>query len=110
MAYSEALAERIRAQLAHHENYSERSMFGGLAMMLNGNMCCGVVGEELMARVGPERYEACLKVPYVRQMDFTGKPLRGMVYIAAAGVDSDDQLNNWIELSQQFALSLPAKN
>jgi TfoX/Sxy family transcriptional regulator of competence genes len=84
-------------------------MFGGLAMMLNGNMCCGVVGEELMARVGPEKYEACLKIPYVRQMDFTGKPLRGMVYIAAAGVDSEQQLAAWIELSKSFALSLEPK-
>ncbi|AFU99952.1 TfoX/Sxy family protein [Simiduia agarivorans] len=109
MAYSEALAGRIRDQLQHHDNYSERNMFGGLAMMLNGNMCCGVVGEELMARVGPDRYEACLKVPYVRQMDFTGKPLRGMVYIAAAGVDSEEQLSTWVELSETFALSLPPK-
>ncbi|MBB3166877.1 TfoX/Sxy family protein [Simiduia aestuariiviva] len=109
MSYSEALVERVRSHLHHHDSYQEKKMFGGLAIMLNGNMCCGVVGEELMARVGPERYEACLKVPYVRQMDFTGKPLRGMVYIAAAGVDSEKQLAAWVELSETFALSLDPK-
>lgn len=109
MSYSETLAKRVRSHLNHHDNYHEKQMFGGLAMMLNGNMCCGVVGEELMARVGPEKYEACLKIPYVRQMDFTGKPLRGMVYIAAAGVDSEQQLAAWIELSKSFALSLEPK-
>lgn len=109
MSYSEALATRVRSRLNHHDSYQEKEMFGGLAMMLNGNMCCGVVGEELMARVGPERYEDCLKVPYVRQMDFTGKPLKGMVYIAAAGVDSEKQLSAWLELSESFALSLEPK-
>lgn len=109
MSYSEPLADRIRGYLKHHDSYSERQMFGGLAMMLNGNMCCGVVGEELMARIGPSRYEAALKIPYVRQMDFTGKPLRGMVYIAAAGINTDDQLGSWIALSEQFALTLPPK-
>lgn len=109
MAYNEALADRVRGYLNHHDSYAERNMFGGLAMMLNGNMCCGVVGEEFMARVGPDRYEACLNIEYVRQMDLTGKPLRGMVYIASAGVSSEKRLAAWIELSETFALSLPPK-
>lgn len=109
MSYSEALADRVRGYLQHRNGYSERQMFGGLAMMLNGNMCCGVVGEELMARVGPARYSACLRIPYARQMDFTGKPLRGMVYIAQAGIATDQQLSAWLELSETFAASLPPK-
>jgi len=109
MAYNEALANRVRTYLTHHPSYQEKKMFGGLAMMLNGNMCCGVVGEELMARVGPDRYEDSLRVEYVRQMDFTGKPLRGMVYIAAAGVSKEEELAIWVGLSEAFALSLPPK-
>lgn len=109
MSYSEKLAARVSGYLKHHESYDERKMFGGLAMMLNGNMCCGIVGEELMARVGPDQYENCLKVPYVRQMDFTGKPLRGMIYIAQAGFETDEQLKGWIDMSEDFALSLPPK-
>ena len=111
MPYNHELADRVRDYLSQREEYliEEKKMFGGLAMMLNGNMCCGVVGEELMARVGPDRYEDCLKVEYVRQMDFTGKPLRGMVYIAAAGVSKEDELSIWIDLSEAFALTLPPK-
>ena len=109
MTYNQELVDRVRSHLADQDGYQEKNMFGGLAMMLNGNMCCGVVGEELMARVGPDRYEDCLKVEYVRQMDFTGKPLRGMVYIAAVGLDSDRELAIWIGMSQAFASSLPPK-
>lgn len=88
---------------------AERRMFGGLAFLLRGNMCCGVVGEELMVRVGRESYEAALYEPNVREMDFTGRPLRGFVYVAPDGLVSDGDLRAWVERGARYAESLPAK-
>ena len=79
MAYAEELADRVRKALAGIDGISERRMFGGLAFMVAGNMCCGIVGEELMVRVGPEAYARALSRPHARAMDFTGRPLKGMV-------------------------------
>jgi TfoX-like protein len=72
-------------------------------------MCCGVVGDELMIRVGPEAYEAALKEKHAREMDFTSKPLRGMVYVAASGLTSAKQLGKWVERGLNFAINLPEK-
>ena len=109
MAYNEKLAERIRRQLSARADVVERRMFGGLAFMVKGHMCCGIVGNELMIRVGPEAYEAALKEKHAREMDFTVKPLRSMVYVAAPGLASAKQLGRWVERGLQFALNLPEK-
>ncbi|MGH9917149.1 MAG: TfoX/Sxy family protein [Pyrinomonadaceae bacterium] len=109
MAYNEKLAERIRRQLSNRMDVVERKMFGGLAFMVRGHMCCGVVGDELMVRVGPAGYEATLKEKHAREMDFTGKPLRGMVYVAVPGLASAKQLGKWIERGLEFVLTLPEK-
>jgi TfoX/Sxy family transcriptional regulator of competence genes len=109
MAYSNKLAERIRRRLSDRTDVVERKMFGGLAFMVRGHMCCGVVGDELMVRVGPEAYVAALREQHAREMDFTGKPLRGMVYVAAPGLSSAKQLGKWVERGLQFALNLPEK-
>ncbi len=109
MAYSEKLAERVHAILDDEPRLVERKMFGGIAFMLRGNMCCGVVGEDLMVRVGPEGYEAALARPQAREMDFTGRPMRGMVYVAAAGLQSKRALKSWVDRGAAYALSLPAK-
>ena len=109
MAYNEKLAERIRRQFSTRTDVVERKMFGGLAFMVRGHMCCGVVGDELMVRVGPKAYEAALKENHAREMDFTGKPLRGMVYVAAPGLASAKQLGKWVERGLQFALNLAEK-
>jgi TfoX/Sxy family transcriptional regulator of competence genes len=109
MAYNEKLAERIRRHLSDRRDVAERKMFGGLAFMVRGHMCCGVVGDELMVRVGPERYQAALKEKHTREMDFTGKPLRGMIYVAAPGLASTKQLARWIEHGLQFVVTLPEK-
>ena len=85
MAYDERLAERIREILSRKRDMREQKMFGGLCFLLRGNMCCGIVGDELIARVGPDAYDAALARPHARPMDFTGRPLRGMVYVAAPG-------------------------
>ena len=109
MAFDEGLAQRIRESLAEHEDVVERKMFGGLAFMLRGNMCVGVVGSELMVRVGPDAYEAALSEPPARAMDFTGRPMKGMVYVGCDGFEADADLERWIERGAGFAGSLPAK-
>ena len=77
--------------------------------MVSGHMCCGIVGEELMARVGPHAYEECLGLPHAREMDFTGRPLRGMVYVATDGVEEDEDLAAWVDRGLAFARSLPPR-
>ena len=80
MAYDERLAVRVRGVLADTNGVSERKMFGGLAVLVDGNMACGVVGDKLMLRLGREGAEEALCRPNVRPMDFTGRPMTGMVY------------------------------
>ncbi len=89
MAYDEGLAQRVREALSGRLDLSERKMFGGLCFMLGGNMCAGIVGEELMLRVGPDAYEDSLARPHTREMDFTGRSLKGVVYVAVDGIADD---------------------
>ena len=110
MAYDEGLAERIRGVLADRHGVSERRMFGGLAFMVDGHMACGIIGEDLMARVGPDAHEAALAEPHVRPMDFTGRPLKGMVYVAAEGIAEDDALARWVARTTGFVATLPPKD
>ncbi len=109
MAYSETLANRIRAILVGRKDVMERKMFGGVAFMVRGHMACGIVGDELMARVGPERYDEALSMPHARPMDFTGKPLKGMVYVAPAGFRTEAALRNWVQRTTDFASSQPER-
>ena len=109
MAYDESVAQRIREVMADKVGVTEKKMFGGIAFMLNGNMCSGVINNELMLRVGPDGYEQALNRPHARKMDFTGKPMKGFVYVGVEGFESDADLENWIELAYQFVMSLPAK-
>ncbi len=109
MAYSEELADRIRDLLADRGELTERKMFGGIAFMLDGNMACGVIGDELMARVGAEQTEAALAEEHTRPMDFTGKPMKNMIYVEPAGIETDEDLAGWVDAAAGYALSLPAK-
>jgi TfoX/Sxy family transcriptional regulator of competence genes len=109
MAYDEELAARIRTRLNDPLGVSERKMFGGLAFLVYGNMCCGIVGQDLMVRVGAESYERVLAEPFARPMDFTGKPLKGMIYVDADGLESDAQLDVWLERARTFVSTLPPK-
>ena len=109
MAYDEGLAERLRDVYVSMPDVAEKKMFGGLAFMVNGHMSCGVVNDTLMVRVGPEAYANALARPHARQMDFTGKPLKGFVYVAPEGVESDEALSSWVSLSLEFVGSLPPK-
>jgi TfoX/Sxy family transcriptional regulator of competence genes len=107
MAYSGALAQRIRKLLASEKGVTERVMFGGLTFMLNVKMFCGTVGNELMVRVGRGRYEEALSKPHARQMDFTGRPLWGMVFVRPARYRTERALGEWIAQGVALARSLP---
>jgi len=109
MAYSEALAARIRKALVRHQGVAEKKMFGGLTFLLCGHMCCGVVNDELVLRLGPEQGEKVLKKPNTRECNFTGRPMKGMVMVAPAGYETDDALQEWVQQAADFVLSLPPK-
>ncbi len=108
MAYDEALAERVRYALDDTPRV-EKKMFGGLAFMVGGHMACGVVGEELMIRLGNDGIDAALAEPHVRPMDFTGRTIRSMAFVDAEGIAADEDLARWVERVVTFAESLPPK-
>lgn len=109
MSYDRQVVERVRAALAEVPNVGEKRMFGGITFLVGGHMCCGVVGDELVVRVGPDAHEDALARKHSRPMDFTGRPLRGFVFVARQGFASDADLAGWIERGVAFAGSLPPK-
>ncbi len=109
MPYDENLAERVRAVFQSEPGYTERKMFGGLCFMVGGNMAVGVTGSDLMVRPGPDNFEAALALPHARPMDFTGRPMKGFVYVESSGIATDPALAEWVERGAGFARSLPAK-
>ena len=109
MAYDETVADRVRTILNNNKTVSEKKMFGGLSFLINGNMCCGVINDMLMVRTGPDQYEKALEKPHARSMDFTGKPLKGFVYVDKKGFAADNDLQEWINLGVSYASSLPKK-
>ena len=109
MAYDEDLAERIRDALVGVPEVSERKMFGGIAFMVGGNMAVGVIGSDLMARIGPEAAAAALAEDGVRPMDFTGKPMKNMVYVDESVTADDGALDAWVARCVEHAESLPPK-
>jgi len=109
MPYDEGLAQRVRELLEDRSAVEEKIMFGGLCFMVSGHMCCGIVKETLMARVGPDNYEQCLAKKHAREMDLTGRAMKGLVYVAPEGIKSDAELSEWVSICIGFAESLPAK-
>jgi TfoX/Sxy family transcriptional regulator of competence genes len=110
MAFDEGLAQRIRELTASDPAVTEKRMFGGLAFLWNGHMFTGVSGTDaLMVRVGKPNYAASLARAHVREMDFTGRPLQGYVYVDQEGLLTDEQLSYWINLGREFVASLPVK-
>ena len=109
MAYDEFLADRTRRAFSELKTaFVEKKMMGGLVFMVNDKMCLGLdkdknTGEDrIMARIGPEAYEAALKEKGSRKMDFTGKPMKGFVYIYSDGIDTDEELIYWISKALDF--------
>ena len=109
MAYDEQLAERIRVALADAPGLYERKMFGGIAFMTSGHMTVGILGDRLMARLGPEGTARALERPHVSPMDFTGPPSRTMVFVEPAGIAADADLAEWIGAAREFVATLPPK-
>jgi hypothetical protein len=109
MAYDEALAERVREQLAAEPTVTERAMFGGLAFLLDGNMAVGLSGDELMVRVGPDASDDALARAHTRPFDMTGRPMKGWILVAPEGVAEELDLAAWVARGVDFARSLPPK-
>ncbi len=109
MPYDEKLVERVRAVLKGNRDVAERKMFGGLSFMLRGNMACGVANDSLMVRVGPDAHEDALSQPHARLMDFTGCPMKGMMFVEQAGLKTKADLRMRVERGVDYAMSLPAK-
>jgi len=109
MPFDEGLAQRVREVLGSRPSVTERRMFGGLAFLLDGKMFVAVSGSKLMARVGAERYPDALAVPHVREMKFTGRPMKGYVYIDPPGLAKDSDLEAWVSWCFRYVAGLPSK-
>ena len=109
MAFDNHLADRLRALLSSQRGFSERKMFGGIAFMVNGHMCCGIVKSDLMLRLGGDAVADALKRPHARPMDFTGRDIKSMIYVGPEGFDTDAALEEWVDLALRFVRSLPPK-
>jgi TfoX/Sxy family transcriptional regulator of competence genes len=106
MAYDEMLQERIRRTVGGRMGVTEKKMFGGVAFLLDGKMFCGIVKDDLMVRVGPERHEQALSKPHVRPMDFSGRPMKGYVYVGPAGSKTDRMVQEWVERGLEFVATV----
>ena len=109
MAFDTDLAARIRQQLGQRIGLTEKKMFGGLAFLLNGNMCCGVHGREMIVRLDPNDTDQALKERHTRFFDLTGRPMKGWILVDAEGLATADGLARWADTALKYAASLPAK-
>jgi TfoX/Sxy family transcriptional regulator of competence genes len=109
MAYSESLAARVREVFGRRRGVTEKKMFGGVGFLLHGNMCVGVWKTSLIARLGPEQAEAALEESHVVEFDITGRPMKGWVMIEPDGLESDQQVRDWVDKSVEFVSTLPRK-
>jgi len=109
VAYDDNLATRIRAEIGPLPGLAEKKMFGGVGFLVQGNMACGVHGDDLIVRVGPERYEETLARPHTKLFDLTGRPMSGWIMVTPAGVAGNEELAAWVRMGVEFALSLPSK-
>lgn len=109
MAYDPGLLQRVREALDDQPGITEKVMFGGVAFLLRGKMFVGMATDDLMVRVGPAGHEAALRKPHVRPMDFTGRPMKGYVYVSQEGLRSDAALAEWVRTGLEFVGTLPEK-
>lgn len=100
MAFDEFLADRIRVALKEKKaRFTEKKMMGGMAFMVDDKMCVGVIKNNMMARIDPGVYEVSITRHGCRPMDFTGKPMKGWVYLEPEAIDMDKDLNDWVQLA-----------
>jgi TfoX/Sxy family transcriptional regulator of competence genes len=109
VADDEGLATRLRDLIGAEPGLAEKKMFGGLAMLLHGNMAVGVPGEALVVRTDPGQQEALLAEPGVRIFDLTGRPMKGWLLVDPAGCADDADLRRWVDRGIAYAKSLPPK-
>jgi TfoX/Sxy family transcriptional regulator of competence genes len=109
MSFDERTAERVRRLLSTRGDVVEKRMFGGLCFMVSGSMCCGLTKTALMVRVGRDAYDEVLARPHARPMDFTGRPLIGMVFVEPKGYETDEALAEWVQRAVDFTSTLPAR-
>lgn len=109
MSYNAELAERIEAVVKGKRGITSKKMFGGIAWMQGGNMAVGVLKDELMVRVGPERHDELLGEPGARPMDFTGRPMKGYLFVGGEGIRTESSLARWVRRGLEFAAGLPKK-
>lgn len=102
MAYNEKLNDRIREAMAAYDDVEERHMFGGICYMLKGKMCVGVAGDDMMCRIGPAAHAAALERNGCREMDFTGRPMKGYVFVTEEGMKTKKDFAYWIDLCVAF--------
>lgn len=106
MPYNKDLAERVRAVLEPVDGVREQKMFGGVAFMVRDKMCVGVTNDDLMVRLGTEEHEAALKRPHARPMDFTGRPMKGFVFVGLEGLKTRRQLQVWVDRALAYRETL----
>jgi hypothetical protein len=109
VAYDKGLAQRVREILEDEPGFDEKNMFGGICFLLFGNMVCGIIKDDLIVRIGTDKYAEMLKMPHTRKFDLTGKPMIGWVMVLSAALDSDEELNNWVQKAMSFVQILPPK-
>jgi TfoX/Sxy family transcriptional regulator of competence genes len=109
VAYDEGLAHRLGESLGGLPGIDSKKMFGGIAFLWHGNMLVGVMGDDLIARVGPEAQEDALAQQGARVFDFTGRPMKGWVIVDGAAVSEDEALEDWIGRCREFVEALPPK-
>jgi len=102
MAYNEEIAQKIRNQLSHLDNVQEKRMFGGICFMLDDKMCIGVNGDEIMCRIDPLQYDEALTKKGTRKMDFTGREMKGYVFVNEDGIRYDKDFSYWVSLCVEF--------
>ena len=109
MAYDEALAQRVRDELGGEPGFAEKSMFGGVGFLLDGNMAAGIRGNDLMVRVGPDAADAAAALPHARESYMGERLMKGWILVAPDGVAGADELRAWLARGSEFARSLPPK-
>jgi len=108
VAYNEELAARVRAALADRSDVEEKKMFGGLTFMVSGQMCCGVLKDDLIVRIEPTAFDELVAEPSVRPFDFSGRPMQNMLYVANTVLTEPETLRAWIQRGTSYVAAHPA--
>lgn len=108
VAYNEELAERVRVVLAERTDVEEKKMFGGLTFMVAGQMCCGVLKDDMIVRIEPGDFDALVAQPHVRPFDFSGRPMQGMLYVEDRALSDPEVLRTWVRRGTDYVAAHPA--